>query len=171
MTIAANQPTETDLIMAAVAIVPGPDDTVTFVLQNCGSYAGHWLLPGGHVDPGETAEDAARREAAEEAGVVVGELAPVGVYDIRGEHAGEPYAFRLHVFRALEPCVIPPDFVMDPMEVSDIGQMRPSELLPHPTDMRILNDAGYGDYDPELIERLLAADGVRMDYQGVTMAL
>ncbi|GAA3731346.1 8-oxo-dGTP diphosphatase [Spinactinospora alkalitolerans] len=161
---ASNQPIENDLIMAAVAIVPGPEASVTFVLQNRGAYAGHWLLPGGRIGPGESAEQAARREAAEEAGVAVGELVPVGVYDIRGraEEGGEPYGFRVHVYRALEPCVVPADFVLDPMEVSDIGQVHPSEILPHPTDMRILNEAGFADYDPELVRRLMDADRVTM---------
>jgi ADP-ribose pyrophosphatase YjhB (NUDIX family) len=30
----------------------------------------HWIFPKGHIDPGETAEDAGIRECAEEAGVV-----------------------------------------------------------------------------------------------------
>lgn len=35
------------------------------------SYRRHWIFPGGLVDRGETPEQAARREAYEEAGVVV----------------------------------------------------------------------------------------------------
>lgn len=35
------------------------------------SYKDHWTFPGGLVDRGETPEEAARREAREEAGVVV----------------------------------------------------------------------------------------------------
>jgi 8-oxo-dGTP pyrophosphatase MutT (NUDIX family) len=39
---------------------------------------GMWGLVGGHVEPGETPEDAARREVREETGFAVGNLTPFG---------------------------------------------------------------------------------------------
>jgi 8-oxo-dGTP pyrophosphatase MutT (NUDIX family) len=41
-------------------------------------YGGMWGLVGGHIDPGETPEDAARREVREETGFAVGDLTPFG---------------------------------------------------------------------------------------------
>jgi 8-oxo-dGTP pyrophosphatase MutT (NUDIX family) len=41
-------------------------------------YGGMWGLVGGHIEPGETPEDAARREVREETGFAVGDLTPFG---------------------------------------------------------------------------------------------
>ncbi len=46
---------------------------------------GVWYLPGGGVDKGETLDEAARREALEEAGATVRDLELLGVYSSFGE--------------------------------------------------------------------------------------
>ena len=62
-------------VAAAVAlcIVPDAQGDACFVLTRRAatlrSHAGQWALPGGRIDDGETAPDAARREAAEEVGL------------------------------------------------------------------------------------------------------
>lgn len=45
------------------------------------NHAGQWALPGGRRDPGESAEDAARRELSEETGVDVAPEDVVGLLD------------------------------------------------------------------------------------------
>jgi 8-oxo-dGTP pyrophosphatase MutT (NUDIX family) len=50
------------------AIVTGPRGVVLLRHRRLG----FWLQPGGHIDPGETPWDAARREASEETGLEVG---------------------------------------------------------------------------------------------------
>lgn len=52
-------------------VVVTPDRQVLLIERSHDPYEGHWALPGGHVDPGETSRDAAARELAEETGVHV----------------------------------------------------------------------------------------------------
>ncbi|MEV7076634.1 NUDIX hydrolase [Streptomyces sp. NPDC093990] len=54
-----------------------PDSKVLLIERDWPPYEGHWALPGGHVDPGETSRAAAAGELVEETGV------PVGAYDLR----------------------------------------------------------------------------------------
>lgn len=93
---------ETARLTADVALF-GERDGVPHVLlirRGWPPYEGLLAMPGGHVDPGETTEDAARRELAEETGIVVEDLALVGVYaapgrDPRGRYAS--WAYRANV--------------------------------------------------------------------------
>jgi hypothetical protein len=53
---------------------------------------GDWELPGGHVDPGESASDAAVRETAEESGITVEVTGLVGIYTDPGHVIADPRA-------------------------------------------------------------------------------
>jgi 8-oxo-dGTP diphosphatase len=56
------------------ATAGGGDEVLLQLRQNTGYRDDHWSAAAGHVERGETAYDAARREAREETGVEVGSL-------------------------------------------------------------------------------------------------
>jgi mutator protein MutT len=67
--------------LSAVVYAERGDEIVLLQRAEGSALAGEWFLPGGMVEPGESPEDAARRELAEEAGVEIdGELELVGCY-------------------------------------------------------------------------------------------
>lgn len=92
------------LVAAAyVALVRQPGDGAAEVLLQRRSGTGymddHWALLAGHVDPGETAHEAATREVREEAGVEVAEseLLPLTTLH-RFERVGPPVEQRVDFF-------------------------------------------------------------------------
>jgi 8-oxo-dGTP diphosphatase len=76
----------------SVALVCG--DRVMLVRRGRAPSLGLYAFPGGRVEPGETAEQAARRELFEETGLVAGRLTPHREFLI----GQEPVKFRLQVF-------------------------------------------------------------------------
>ena len=72
---------------AAVAVVLLPDDEgrACFLLtrraDRLRAHARQWALPGGRIDAGESAEDAALRELREEVGLTLGANAVLGALD------------------------------------------------------------------------------------------
>jgi len=58
------------------------DGSVLLGERGKGALAGMWSLPGGHVEPGERAADAARREVAEEPGVDAEILGLIDLHEV-----------------------------------------------------------------------------------------
>lgn len=70
---------------------------VLLIRRGWDPFEGHWALPGGHVNANEPTEAAAHRELAEETGLRIGSVEPVGVYaapgrDPRGRYVTFAYA-------------------------------------------------------------------------------
>jgi 8-oxo-dGTP pyrophosphatase MutT (NUDIX family) len=66
------------MVLGARAILVDGDDRVLLLRH---TYMPGWHFPGGGVEPGETAEDAARREAEEETGLrIEGPMTMLGLY-------------------------------------------------------------------------------------------
>lgn len=87
-----------------VAIAEHEDQRYVLLIQraeDCDAEPGKLALPGGHLDAGERAEDAARRELAEETGMTAPEaLTEIGAYhdpgrDPRGRYVTVAYLARL----------------------------------------------------------------------------
>ena len=67
---------------AAASAVVLRDGAVLLVERGKPPLSGVWSLPGGHIEPGETARDAARREVTEETGVTSELLGLADVHDV-----------------------------------------------------------------------------------------
>ena len=94
------------LLVAAAYVVlfrPGGDthDVLLQLRRGTGYMDGHWATLAGHVDPGESVHEAAVREAAEEAGIVIdlADLVPLTVLH-RFERGGPAVEQRVDVFFA-----------------------------------------------------------------------
>jgi ADP-ribose pyrophosphatase YjhB (NUDIX family) len=66
------------LVHASVAVMDG--DRIMMVQEEKPALHGRWNLPGGHVDHGESPNDAAVREAREEVGLTLAMSGIVGIY-------------------------------------------------------------------------------------------
>ncbi len=68
---------------AGGVVVRGRGAELRVLLVTAKYQANQWVFPKGHIEPGETAEQAAVREVEEEAGVVAAIGAPIGTLEFR----------------------------------------------------------------------------------------
>lgn len=90
---------ETPKLMVDV-VIPTEESRVVLIRRGSDPYRGRWALPGGFVEVGETVEQAALREAAEETGLAVELAGLVGVYseperDPRGHNVSVAFLARV----------------------------------------------------------------------------
>ncbi|HWI63456.1 MAG TPA: NUDIX hydrolase [Symbiobacteriaceae bacterium] len=148
------------IVVGVLAAVTDPAGRLLFVAQQKGPFGGHWLLPGGGVEPGESAEDAVRREILEETGMTMTGLQFTGVYEMRGSWTGGDYHLMMMGFRGAATGEIPTGFEGD--GVGEVRWAHVNELPLHSTDLRILTDAGLAAFADAEIEAALKADGITM---------
>ncbi|MDQ3246571.1 MAG: CoA pyrophosphatase [Pseudomonadota bacterium] len=127
-------PASTGAIAAAVLIAvterPQPGVILTVRRDDMRTHAGQVAFPGGRIDPGEAAIDAAVREAWEEIGLEREQVKTVGALDDYGTITG----YRVTPVVA----VIPPDLALAPHEheVADLFEA-PLAFLLDPTKQRL----------------------------------
>lgn len=98
---------------------------VLFIIRACDPAAGKLDLPGGFVDPGETAEEAVRREVMEELGLRLDDIAYIGCSVNNYPYKGIVYPTSDIVFHSRMPDAKP---VLDPHEAAGIVILRPDEI-------------------------------------------
>ena len=127
---------------SAGGVVLNPGGKVLVVSQNGNS----WSLPKGHLDPGETELEAARREIREESGVRELRLVKkLGTYErLRiglhgGEAEGETKRITLFLFRTAQTALQP----LDPKnpEARWVEKEQVAGLLTHPKDKEFFLNA------------------------------
>ena len=75
-------------VEVAVGVLIRPDGAFLLTSRPPGKvYEGYWEVPGGKVEPGETVEQALRRELVEEIGVTIGEVIPWRIERVDYPHA------------------------------------------------------------------------------------
>lgn len=128
--------------------------------DNLRSHAGQWALPGGRIEPGESAEDAALRELAEEVGLALAPHAVLGRLDDYATRSGyliTPVVVWAGAARELRP---------DPGEVASVHRIPLQEFLR--ADAPILNQVAGADHPVLRMpvgERWIAAPTAAFLYQ------
>jgi len=121
------------LVEVAVAAVwrPGPLAGIELLIARRHHHAvrgGLWELPGGKIEPGESAVGAAVRETREEAGIDLAEAAEIGCVEHHDPAASREARVRLHAVVARAPAGIE----AKPLGSAECRWIRLEELADYP---------------------------------------
>jgi mutator protein MutT len=118
----------------AVVVTVDPEGAEAFVItrraERLRAHAGQWAFPGGRLDPGESAEQAALRELHEEVGLGLHQDAVLGLLDDYPTRSG--YVITPVVVWAPDPSDLEPN----PDEVEELHVVRLADLE-HPSIPRL----------------------------------
>ncbi len=149
------------IVVGGLGVVVNSKGEVLFIKQKNGPYAGNWLLPGGGVEYGETALNAAKREVMEETGVKVDDGKFIATYEMIGEWKAGKYHILMVTFLFKSDLPIPLNFKGH--NVDDIVWANPQNISLHPTDMLILKDSGLSKFSNEEIKLALKNSAITMN--------
>jgi len=113
------------LLVAAAALVDRDNRVLISKRPEGKELAGLWEFPGGKVDPGETPEQALRRELAEELGIDVCETCLAPFTFASHTYAGFHLLMPLYLCRNW-------DGEIEPREGQEIAWVRPNRLSSYP---------------------------------------
>jgi ADP-ribose pyrophosphatase YjhB (NUDIX family) len=141
------------VVPAAYVIVRRGDEVLLLLRANTGYMDGHWAVPAGHVEHGESAVAAAVRELKEEVGLDVdaADLVPVTAMHRTGGN-GDPIDERVDFFFMASKWTGEPR-LMEPEKAAGLDwyplDKLPGPLVPH--EARVLGAVADGDALPAVI--------------------
>ena len=113
-------------VAAAVAAVLEYGDQIVLIKRNKEPGKGKLDLPGGFVDPDESAEEAVRREVKEELSMNLGEIKYLGSYPNTYDYKGVTYK-TCDLFFSTHIHTLPTFF--DTREIEELVLIHPSEII------------------------------------------
>ncbi|WP_327636226.1 NUDIX domain-containing protein [Kribbella sp. NBC_00482] len=141
------------VVPAAYVIVRRGDEVLLLLRANTGYMDGHWAVPAGHVERGESVVAAAVRELKEEVGLDVdaADLVPVTAMHRTGGN-GDPIDERVDFFFMVSKWTGEPR-LMEPEKAAALDwyplDKLPEPLVPH--EARVLGAVADGDALPAVI--------------------